>query len=223
MSEIKFNKEITKLIKNIGKVPDEFFVRTDGDKFEVIWFMDRQKPSVEQSYDFDMERFGITKDGLVIWGFDSGCSCPSPWSQEDYGDENYHAKTWKEFNIKPEDSFDKGWEEECYSNLQDYLLLIQKKINPLDVLRVNNAEIRRFLMKRVGYEKIKDESSVTVIHVDGDSELLKINDDKYVKVKDSSTDREYLLYVHNNIKTCREGIAWTFGLDEKEYNPIIET
>ena len=138
-------------------------------------------------------------------------------------DNNYLVKTWKEFETTPEESFDKGWDDECYNNLQDYLLLIEKEIKPLQVVEAKNAEIRRFLMKRIGYDSIRNSAQVEIIQTDGTSELLKINNEKYVKVKDSSTDREYLLYVPENIKSCKEGIAWTFGLKEEEYNPLIET
>ncbi len=236
MLKIKFEKEIKLLLKKLDRIPDEFFVRTDGGKYEVLWFMDRQKPSVEQSYDFDEERFGVTKDKKIIWGFDSGCSCPSPWSKEDHGDDNYNVKTWKEFVVesKTKESegekeswesnwFDKNWEDECYKTLKDYTLLIKEDINPLKVLKISNMEVRRFLMKRIGYDKIKDDASVKVIHQDGTSELLDINGDKYVKVRDSSTQREYLLYVPEHIKECKQGIAWTFDLTEKEYNPIIQS
>lgn len=223
MYKIKFQKEIEKLIENRHKIPDEFWVLTQGGKYNAIWFMSRQKPSVEACYSFDEERFGLTKQGQVIWGFHSGCSCPSPWSAADFGDD-YTTREWREFLVESEQSFDKGWEEECYSNLKDYLLLIKKSVKGKDVLETKNAEIRRFLMKRIGYEKVKKDVGATVIHTDGTSQLLQFKDgDYYVKVKDSSTKREYLLYVPNNLKTCRAAIAWTFGLAESEYNPIIET
>lgn len=237
MSEIKFEKEINQLLSNLDKIPEEFFIKTDGGRYEVLWFMDRQRPLIEADYSFDEERFGVTNEGKIIWGFDSGCSCPSPWSQGDHGDDSYNVKTWKEFvkgakglipknkdNRYDEGSwFDEGWEDECYDNLKDYLILTEEKIDPLKVIQVKNAEVRRFLMKRIGYDKIRNHASVKVIHTDGTSELLEINGDKYVKVKDSSTDREYLLYVRENIKRCKEGIAWTFNLSEDEYKPIMET
>lgn len=47
--------------------------------YEVFWLLDRQKPSIEDDYDFDEERLGVTECGKVIVGFDSGCSCPWPW------------------------------------------------------------------------------------------------------------------------------------------------
>ncbi len=224
MLETNFKTKIQTLIANRDKVPDEFWVRTDGGKYEVIWFMDRQKPSVHASYDFDEERFGLTKTGQIIWGFDSGCSCPSPWSKEDFGDDNYLVKEWSEFEVSPENAFDAGWQEESYSNLSDYLLLIEEDVEPKRVLDAVNAEVRRYLIKRVGYEKIKDDVNATVIHDDGGNQLLKFeNGEMYVKVTDPSTGREYLLYVLGNHQTCKAAIAWTFGLREEEYNPIIES
>lgn len=224
MLEIKFKKEIELLIESRHKIPDEFWVRTDGGMYETIWFMDRQKPSVKQSYGFDEERFGITRDGKVIWGFDSGCSCPSPWSSSDYGDTSYLVKEWKEFTVSPEEAFDADWQDECYTNLADYLLLVSNDLEPKRVLEAKNAEVRRYLIKRIGYENIKDDVKAEVLHVDGDNELLKFaTGEIYVKVKDSSTDREYLLFVEGKHKTCRSAIAWTFGLKEEEYKPIIES
>ena len=102
--------------------------------------------------------------------------------------------------------------------------MIKKDLDPSEVLTAKNAEVRRFLMKRVGYEQVKEAVKAQVVHHDGTSELLKFADgDMYVKVQDSSTEREYLLYVPGNMKTCKQAIAWTFGLGEAEYQPLIET
>lgn len=120
--------------------------------------------------------------------------------------------------------FDPSWQEDAYDNLKDYLLLINQDLDPSEVLTAKNAEIRRYLMKRVGYEQVKDAVKAQVVHRDGTSELLKFADgDMYVKVQDSSTGSEYLLYVPDNMKTCKQAIAWTFGLEEDEYLPLIET
>jgi hypothetical protein len=100
-----------------------------------------------------------------------------------------------------------------------------KRINTPSVLSVSNSEIRRYLIKRIGYGNMKKHTPHKIIHVDGTSELIDFIDlkERYVKVKDSSTDREYLLFVESSCKTCREAIAWTFGLTEAEYSPIMET
>jgi len=83
----------------------------DEDENEAIFLLSRQKPSVEPSYDFDEERIGITNKGKIIWGFDSGCSCPSPW-EDNYPDCYEITKTWKEFIIKDLTAFDGGYMEE---------------------------------------------------------------------------------------------------------------
>ena len=33
----------------------------------------------------------------------------------------------------------------------------------------------------------------------------------------------YLLRVPPHMKTCKQAVAWTFGLEEIEYNPVKET
>ena len=103
-------------------------------------------------------------------------------------------------------------------------MLIEDDLDPAKALNAINAEIRRYLIKRIGYENIKEAVNAEILHTDGTSELLRFADgDTYVKVQDTSTKREYLLFVDQNVKTCRAAIAWTFGLTEKQYNPIIET
>lgn len=234
MSTTELFNELEMFISRKDRIPDEFWIKAENDK-DVIWLLDREDGTAG-SYETSQERFGVTKDGDIIWGFTSGCSC---WSGWDSGE--LETSTYKEFVLKhikeykgeeesrydkPDDcdlAFSDGWSEESMSNMADFRVLIQDQVTGAEVLKIRNAEIRRYLMKRVGYEEIKDSVKAEVIHKDGSSELLKINDEMYVKVVDSSTDREYLLYVPGHIKTCRQGVAWTFGLQEDEYNPLKET
>ncbi len=117
-------EKFKELIEKKEKIPQSFWTKTDGGQYEVVWLLDRQKPSVEPSYDFDEERLGITKDGRIIWGFDSGCSCPSPWSQSDFGDKNYKTNTYKEFFIKLPD-FDQSWDVESSKKIDEILSCIK--------------------------------------------------------------------------------------------------
>ncbi len=223
-----YKEDIARLIQKRNLIPDEFWVRIKD--YRCIWFIDGQKPSVEACYNFDEERFGVTRDGKIIWGFDSGCSCPSPWDE----DPEYTVKEYKEFVVGEMPELDPKWNDKTADtlgeNLRDYLKLIDSvegSLDPTEVFSIRNQEIRRFIMKRIGYKTIKKNAAVAVLHKDGDSELLSViikgEREKYVKVKDSSTEREYLLYVPENITRCKQGIAWTFGLSEDEYNPIKET
>lgn len=116
---MKFKKEIEKLLKNLNKIHINEWQKTRDGK-NVLWFMDRQKPSVVPDYSFDEERFGVTYEGQIIWGFDSGCSCPSPWNERP-DSEQYEIKTWKEFLSSPEQAFDAGWDDECYDTLKKLL------------------------------------------------------------------------------------------------------
>ena len=215
MSEI--NKKLAELVEKKDRIPDEFWIKSENGH-DVIWVLDQEDGTAE-SYETSQERLGITRNGDMVWGFSSGCSCWSGWESDDY----CPTVSVKEFVV---DMFSgsENWEAEAQSNLVDFLTLVSDKIEPQDVLNVKNAEIRRYLIKRVGYENIKDTVKAEVIHRDGDSELLKFeNGEMYVKVKDSSTERDYLLFVEGGHKTCRSAIAWTFGLKEEEYKPIIET
>lgn len=99
---------------NWNKIPGEFKTNIAGpmvgkNERTVVLLIDRQKPSIDASYDFDEERIGITEQGKVVWGFDSGCSCPTPWEDSDA----YNVSpTWKEFIVNI-DSFDVDVLKEC--------------------------------------------------------------------------------------------------------------
>ena len=106
MSDIDFLK------KNFTKIP-QGYLSTTNDGLPIVWLIDRQKPSVEADYSFDEERIGITYRGEFIWGFDSGCSCPTPWGETaDAQQYKIEEKTWKEFVVSAKD-FDVNWKEEA--------------------------------------------------------------------------------------------------------------
>lgn len=86
--------------KNIK--PDRYSQNVSNLKLEghiVVLLINRQKPSVSASYSFDEERLGVNRYGEIVWGFDSGCSCPSPWN-DGYPECYNVAKTWKEFKVE---------------------------------------------------------------------------------------------------------------------------
>lgn len=264
MSKIEqIKEEMEIVISNLQRIPDEFFVprsRDGADSNPVVWVIERDDGTAG-SYETSEERLGITKKGEVIWGYSSGCSCWDGWESGDYEPE----VSWKEFklkkikthDLKPDTWIDRtsekgeydlgfieGWEEDALQRLKDLTILVKKEASADDVFRVHNQEIRRYLIKRMGYENLKAKiKDLEIVHVDGTSELIKVKyydpegrsvEEMYVKVQDSSTDREYLLNVPNTlvirlngvwseISTCRRAIAWTFDLDEKDYNPVQET
>jgi hypothetical protein len=138
--------------------------------------------------------------------------------------------TPKTFFLKPR--LIKTQEDEIRNELNQLMLFIEQKHGTLrarDITSCRNAEYRRILMQRFGYEKFLKEMDGIVIHREGENSLVRIDwhrDEqpmKLVRVKDASTDRFYVLRVPPETKTCREGISWTFGLNESEYHPVKET
>lgn len=68
------NKAVKEFMGFRHELPTALFRQTESGKYRVYWLVSRQKPSVEADYSFDEERFGITLEGHIIWGFHSGCS-----------------------------------------------------------------------------------------------------------------------------------------------------
>ena len=44
-----------------------------------------------------------------------------------------------------------------------------------------------------------------------------------VQVQDASTKRQYFLRVPPEMRTAREAVAWSFGIDPDDYVPAVET
>lgn len=125
------SNEINFLVANWDKIPASF--KTDlsdsywskhgtipgvaEEEHVVILLLDRQKPSVEADYSFDEERISVTKTGKVIWGFDSGCSCPSPW-HDSYPDCYSCDEGWKQFELNIE-KFDHGAVDEVMKKIEE--------------------------------------------------------------------------------------------------------
>lgn len=122
------------LVANWDKIPDVHKTNLASDGYRsnnrtglskddevVILLLSRQKPSVVQSYDFDEERIAVTRDGKVVWGFDSGCSCPSPWEDTEY----HQERSWKEFEVNLS-SFDEKAVEECIETIDSIRASVEK-------------------------------------------------------------------------------------------------
>ncbi len=125
-------KEILEKIKilseNYQKIPlNEWETTETNEDRKVVWILNRQTPSIEPSWDFDEERLGITHEGKIIFGFDSGCSCPVPW--RDCGDSVYTEKTWKELEMDLSDleEFD-YFEEQDIQRLDKLLGFVNSKM-----------------------------------------------------------------------------------------------
>ena len=101
------------------------------------------------------------------------------------------------------------------------------------ILAERNAELRRVMIERVGFEKFLREVKAQVLDTDrdrgGERKLLSVpfTDDEtmvIVSVLCPSTGRQYLIRVPPTTRTCHQAVAWTAGFDNPDdYEPVAET
>jgi hypothetical protein len=102
-----------------------------------------------------------------------------------------------------------------------------------EILAERNAELRRVMLERFGFQRFMEEAGAEVIDRDrdagGERQLLRLKlegdeDLVCVSVSCPSTGRRYLLRVPPTMRTCRQAVAWTAGFsDPKRYNLLVET
>jgi len=106
-------------------------------------------------------------------------------------------------------------------------------VTPKKIYNESNQEIRRLMLIRYGIEKFLVDSNAQKVHVDDFGVLFKkqLPDEEpltFVKVVNSTADqdgtyRDYFLRVPPWIETAHGAIAWTFGLVQDEYSPVLQT
>jgi hypothetical protein len=106
-------------------------------------------------------------------------------------------------------------------------------IRPEQVLSEPNAERRRVLIERLGYERFLEAVQPEVLDRDtdpgGPRSLLRValqSDEPLVclVVKCPSTARRYILRVPPSMESCHQAAAWIAGFDDPSlYRPVIET
>jgi len=120
-----------------------------------------------------------------------------------------------------------------------------------DIEETENLELREQVLGEFGYENYiregfkKDKINYVIIgdeifqcHNPGsnfyripegyfnnrDDKIIFLSDDiAFLQVKDPSSGKIYFLKVPPDMRSVQEAKAWTFGLEEDEYNPTIET
>ncbi|MEE1940714.1 hypothetical protein V1L54_15095 [Streptomyces sp. TRM 70361] len=106
-------------------------------------------------------------------------------------------------------------------------------ITPERIRAEENAELRRVMLEHYGYDRYLAESGARPVHRDSTGVLWRIDlaDDEpvlTVEVVNSTPEpdgsrRTYWLRVPPSVRTAREGVAWTFGLEADGYEPVVQT
>ena len=102
-----------------------------------------------------------------------------------------------------------------------------------EILAEPNAELRRVMIERVGFERFLSEVKAKVMDTDrdrgGERKLLRVplegdEDIVVVSMHCPSTGRQYLVRVPPGTRTCHQAIAWTAGFDNPDdHAPLAET
>jgi hypothetical protein len=116
------------------------------------------------------------------------------------------------------------------SEIQNFFSQIKiGKFQAKDIIKIRNVAVRRILLEEFSYERFLAQLEHTILDVDGESELVKIDWRKdeepvhLVKVKCPSTGAFYVLRVPPRMTTVKQALAWTFHMKKDEYRPIQET
>ncbi|WP_327678151.1 DUF6745 domain-containing protein [Streptomyces sp. NBC_00467] len=106
-------------------------------------------------------------------------------------------------------------------------------LTPQRIRTEENAELRRVMLEYYGYDRYLAESGAQPVHTDESGTLWRIaliDDEDVVMVEvlnstpePDGTHRTYWLRVPPTTRTAREGVAWTFGLAEEAYEPLLQT
>lgn len=100
-----------------------------------------------------------------------------------------------------------------------------------EIMGIRNVQRRRVLLERIGIEKFLADVGGLVLDRDqdagGERTLIRVpfDDDEdlvAVLVKCPSTGGSYALRVPPHMRSCREAVAWTAGLNVNEYHPVQE-
>ncbi|MBO3680895.1 DUF6745 domain-containing protein [Streptomyces sp. NEAU-YJ-81] len=107
------------------------------------------------------------------------------------------------------------------------------ELTPDRIREEENAELRRVMLEHYGYDRYLEESGAEPVHRDETGVLWRIaldGDEPVVMVEvvnstpePDGTHRTYWLRVPPRVRTAREGVAWTFGVDADTYRPERET
>ncbi len=102
-----------------------------------------------------------------------------------------------------------------------------------EVLAEVNAERRRVLLERMGYETFLSHAKAEILDEDRDAggvrRLMRVplEEDEplvCVSVICPSTDRQYVIRVPPTMTRCHDAVAWVAGFDNADdYRPLIET
>jgi hypothetical protein len=119
-----------------------------------------------------------------------------------------------------------------------HYMLSPETLTVKEVLEHANAEVRYVGIKILGFDKVRECKNFKSVHTDTDRdgnprELFHISKVfaeplAFISVENSTPELDghrkvYYLQVPPDVNTCGEAVAWTFRMEEKDYQPSVET
>jgi hypothetical protein len=124
----------------------------------------------------------------------------------------------------------------CWHNTRMQRDVLEGPVDQHRIMKENNSEVKRVLLERYGIEEYIRDTGAIPMHEDETGVLYCISGYSQapgsiimlVAVTNSTpeidgTYKRYFLRVPPETLTAREGVAWTFHLEESEYEPMVET
>jgi hypothetical protein len=118
----------------------------------------------------------------------------------------------------------------------DWVVTDPDRITTTSIGAEPNAEVRRVMIERVGWERITREGGAVLVDRDASGSLWEVDRAtdwswdraRFVEVVNSTPEpdgsrRHYFIRVPPEMRTAHEAVAWTFNLSEVEYRPLVET
>ncbi len=128
-----------------------------------------------------------------------------------------------------------GWSVHAWHGVRvaEPIILNPETITLAQIQQETNADVRRVLLERYGFDRYIMDTGAMPIHADdmgtlyrcelnGDEPLVAVSVLNATPGADASRKR-YLLRVPPHITQVREAVAWTFHHEAEEYQPAVET
>ena len=112
----------------------------------------------------------------------------------------------------------------------EQLILHPEQITKEEWMNERDLEIRRIMQERLGNDRFVELVGGKCIEQGRRADLIEVdlgrNDPervaRFVRVKDTSTERIYYLRVPPTFEQADAALAWTFGLEVQDYQPVQE-
>lgn len=123
-----------------------------------------------------------------------------------------------------------GWGFHMWHGVRvsEEVILAPETLDAQEILREGNVEARRVMLERFGMERLIEAARAQVVDQDEGRTLYRIPQSidepiVVVKVRCPTTDRVYYLRVPPATATCAAAVAWSCGMEDKDYRPVTQT